>query len=307
MRLLSADETRQALPFQPLIAALRTAIAEYRDGVILCPERLVVPTADRRGTVLSMVACGADLIAHKLLTIFPGNTDLPTLQGQVTCLDGRDGRFVFGMDGITATERRTTAISMLGLSCFAPPRLEHVLLVGTGAQARVHLEALNELHPGLTVSIRGRNAQRVEALIDGPYPALQLQAERDTAEHYDAVIAVTSSREIVFDRQASPDTLVIGVGAYRPDMIEIGPGIVLNSLCVVDDPIGAPHEAGDILQAGKSWSEVGTLADFLGGAPRTAQPVFFKSVGCAAWDLAACRLAARSLTNGSLRASVQGS
>ncbi|MBS1091927.1 delta(1)-pyrroline-2-carboxylate reductase family protein [Gluconobacter sp. Dm-74] len=295
MRILSADETRQALPFQPLITALRTAITEYRDGTIICPERLVVPTADQRGSVLSMVACGPDLIAHKLLTIFPENTDLPTLQGQVTGLDAQDGHFLFAMDGITATERRTAAISMLGLSCFRPKRLENILLIGTGAQARVHLEALNEFYPGLSVTIRGRNAQRIMSLIEGPYPALRIQAERDTENQYDAVISVTSSQKILFDGQASPETLVIGVGAYRPDMIEIGPNIVLNSLCVVDDPVGAPHEAGDIIQAGKNWPDVVALADCLRGKQPLGQPIFFKSVGCAAWDLAACRLALQFL------------
>lgn len=294
MRILSACETRQALPFRPLIAALRTAIAEYRDGIITCPERLVVPGGDGRGTVLSMVAYGPDIIAHKLLTIFPGNTALPTLQGQVTCLDADDGRFLFAMDGITATERRTAAISMLGMSCFHPLELEHVLLIGTGAQARVHLEALNELFPGLSVSIRGRNMDRIQSLMNGPYPALRIQAERNITDHYDAVISVTSSRNILFDRHASPETLVIGVGAYRPDMIEIGPNIVQQSLCVVDDPIGAPHEAGDILQAGKKWSKVMALADFLQKNAPQEPPVFFKSVGCAAWDLAACRLARAS-------------
>ncbi|MBF0890929.1 delta(1)-pyrroline-2-carboxylate reductase family protein [Gluconobacter sp. LMG 1744] len=295
MRILSADETRQALPFQPLITALRTAITEYRDGTIICPERLVVPTADQRGSVLSMVACGPDLIAHKLLTIFPENTDLPTLQGQVTCLDAKDGHFLFALDGISATERRTAAISMLGLSCFRPKRLEDILLIGTGAQARVHLEALNEFYPGLSVSIRGRNAQRIMSLIEGPYPALRIQAERDTENQYDAVISVTSSQKILFDGQASPETLVIGVGAYRPDMIEIGPNVVLNSLCVVDDPVGAPHEAGDIIQAEKKWSDVVPLAESLRGKAPLNQPIFFKSVGCAAWDLAACRLALQFL------------
>lgn len=295
MRFLSANETRQILPFQSLIAELRTAIEEYRNKVIICPERLVVPSTDRTGTVLSMVACGPDLITHKLLSIFPENTALPTLQGQVTGLDARDGRFLFAMDGITATERRTAAISMLGLSCFRPTRLEHVLLIGTGAQARVHLEALNELYPGLSVTIRGRNTERVQSLIDNRYHALCVRAESNSADHYDAVISVTSSREILFNQEASPNTLVIGVGAYRPDMIEIGPKIVLNSLCVVDDPIGAPHEAGDILQAGKKWSDVGALADFFLKRPAQNQPVFFKSVGCAAWDLAACRLAMQSL------------
>ncbi|AQS88443.1 ornithine cyclodeaminase [Neoasaia chiangmaiensis NBRC 101099] len=296
MHTLNAQETGQALPFQPLIDTLRAAIAEYARGDIVCPERLVVPTRDRAGTVLSMVACGDDLLAHKLLTIFPGNQTMPTLQGQVTALDAACGRFLFALDGITVTERRTAAISMLGLSCFRPPALEHVLLIGTGAQARVHLEALNALYPGLTVSIRGRRPEAVARLMASSFPHLRLQSE-DTQTpdaHYDVVLTVTSSRDVLYDRKPAPDTLVIGVGAFRPEMIEIGPGIVHGSLCVVDDPIGAPTEAGDIIQAGKEWSGVRSLASCLNTPPADGRPIFFKSVGCAAWDLAACRLAARA-------------
>lgn len=114
--------------------------------------------------------------------------------------------------------------------------------------------------------------------------------------HYDALITVTSSTEILYNQPAIPETLVIGVGAYRPDMIEIGPQIVNNSLCIVDDPNGAPTEAGDIIQAGKNWQEVKKLSDFLQNKPDNDSPVFFKSVGCAAWDLAACRLALTTKT-----------
>ncbi|MFT8417579.1 MAG: delta(1)-pyrroline-2-carboxylate reductase family protein [Acetobacter sp.] len=296
MHILSAHQTRQVLPFRPLMDMLRSVVRSYYQGHIVCPERLVVPTHDRQGLVMSMVACGADILAHKLLTIFPHNTDLPTIQGQVTCLDAKTGRFLFALDGITTTERRTAAMSMLGLECFCPPRLKHVLLIGTGAQARVHLEALNTLYPGLHVFVRGRTAKSVQALLDGPYTNLHLQAAPQKPDvPYDLVLAVTSSKDILFDQDATPETLVIGVGAYRPDMIEIGPRIVQQSLCVVDDPVGAPTEAGDLIQANKDWSEVRALAEFLDNAaqrnaPALTQPVFFKSVGCAAWDLAACRL-----------------
>lgn len=119
MRALSAEETRKALPFRPLIETLRAVIAEFDAGRILCPERLVVPSVNHQGNVLSMVACGPDILAHKLLTIFPKNKSLPTLQGQVTCLSATDGAFLLALDGITTTERRTAAISMIGLEAFS--------------------------------------------------------------------------------------------------------------------------------------------------------------------------------------------
>ena len=60
---------------------------------------------------------------------------------------------------------------------------------------------------------------------------------------------------------------------------------------IVDDPAGARHEAGDLIQAGVDWSGVISLGDVLKGTANVAGPIFFKSVGCAAWDLAACRVA----------------
>ncbi|MGB7483450.1 MAG: hypothetical protein WA909_07265, partial [Castellaniella sp.] len=58
----------------------------------------------------------------------------------------------------------------------------------------------------------------------------------------------------------------------------------------VDDPAGARHEAGDYLQADVDWSRVRSLSSLLDEGP-PAGPAVFKSVGCAAWDLAAARCA----------------
>ncbi|AFW01160.1 ornithine cyclodeaminase [Gluconobacter oxydans] len=298
MKTLTAAETRKLLPFPDLVETLRSAVRNYHNGQISCPERMVVPTIDRTGTVMSMVACAPDILTTKLLTLYNGNTarDLPAIQGQVTCKDAIDGRFLFSLNGVATTERRTAAISMLGLECFRPAGLKTVLLIGTGVQAKAHLEALNALYPGITVYIRGRSAERVIALTESPaYPALQLRnAEREYFDP-DVVITVTSSQSTVYDAPPVSSRLVIGVGAYRPEMIEIGPTIVNGSTCIVDDPIGAPSEAGDIIQARKDWKEVKPLAAYLSGSEKPEGPVFFKSVGCAAWDLAACRLARRTL------------
>jgi 1-piperideine-2-carboxylate/1-pyrroline-2-carboxylate reductase [NAD(P)H] len=64
---------------------------------------------------------------------------------------------------------------------------------------------------------------------------------------------------------------------------------------VVDDPVGAKHEAGDLIQAKVDWTSVFSLANALAGELKTNAPIVFKSVGCAAWDLAACRVARQAL------------
>jgi 1-piperideine-2-carboxylate/1-pyrroline-2-carboxylate reductase [NAD(P)H] len=91
---------------------------------------------------------------------------------------------------------------------------------------------------------------------------------------------------------------VIGVGAFTPAMLEIGARTVHGSALYVDDLAGAQHEAGDFIQAGVDWTGVTGIAAVLEGrAPLLAAstPVLFKSVGCAAWDLGACRVARAAL------------
>ncbi len=71
-----------------------------------------------------------------------------------------------------------------------------------------------------------------------------------------------------------------------------------GSALYVDDLAGAKHEAGDFIQAGVDWASVTGIAALVGGTvplPAASTPVLFKSVGCAAWDLGACRVARAAL------------
>jgi 1-piperideine-2-carboxylate/1-pyrroline-2-carboxylate reductase [NAD(P)H] len=108
----------------------------------------------------------------------------------------------------------------------------------------------------------------------------------------DVVITGTTSKQPVYLHPARAGRLIIAVGAFKPDAAEIAPATVLASRIYVDDPEGARHEAGDLLQAGADWSQVQGIAHALGAAPMAdTEPVLFKTVGCAAWDLAAARVA----------------
>nr|WP_298796133.1 delta(1)-pyrroline-2-carboxylate reductase family protein [uncultured Acetobacter sp.] len=293
MKQYSAAQTRDALPFPALVEALARTAREYAEGAILCPERSVVPAPGSSTLLMTMPSVSQKLLVTKLLTICPGNvgTDRPTIQGQVTCARAQTGELLFSLDGPTVTMRRTSAISLLGVRLLARGPVRRVLMIGTGTQARAHCEAFAALYPDITLVVRARTPDRAIAFCQQQADLpLEIRPEQPHEEHFDVVVTVTSSRAILYDGPPDPKCLVIGVGAFQPDMIEVGPQIVRNSTVYVDDVAGAPSEAGDLIQAGVNWTDVQALASALHTPPPKGQPVFFKSVGCAAWDLAACRV-----------------
>jgi 1-piperideine-2-carboxylate/1-pyrroline-2-carboxylate reductase [NAD(P)H] len=84
------------------------------------------------------------------------------------------------------------------------------------------------------------------------------------------------------------------VGSFSPDAAEIDAATVRGSRLYVDDPVGARAEAGDLIRAGVDWTQVQALAAALEAGGPAQGPVLLKTVGNAAWDLAAARVAVRS-------------
>ncbi|MGV2290710.1 bifunctional Delta(1)-pyrroline-2-carboxylate/Delta(1)-piperideine-2-carboxylate reductase [Trinickia sp. YCB016] len=297
MKIFDADDTARLTPFPKLVDALRTACIEYAQGAIASPARLVVPLNDG-GVMLSMPATAGDLAIHKLVTVCPRNRErvLPTIHGQVTACDPDTGEALFALDGPTVTGRRTAAVTMLAIRTLMPEAPRDVLLIGAGTQSVHHARALSEVFPQTRVRVRGSSyasAQAFCAAHGAAVPNLEPIDGVEIPESVDVVVTLTTSKVAVYDEAPRRERLVVGVGAFTPDAVEIGARTVLGSTLLVDDLAGAQHEAGDFIQAGVDWARVATLASVLNdaGAARALAPVVFKSVGCAAWDLAACRVA----------------
>jgi 1-piperideine-2-carboxylate/1-pyrroline-2-carboxylate reductase [NAD(P)H] len=306
-QIFDAATTARLIPYATLVGALKRACLDYAQQRIASPERLVVPL-NESGIMLSMPATAPDLAIHKLVNVCAGNgaRGLPTIHGQVTAFDADTGETLFVLDGPTVTGRRTAAMSMLSVETFAksPPR--EFLLIGTGTQALNHLEAIGELFPDARVRVKGSAPARAEAFCAAhrdkvrelqALDATESPAGAPIPDSIDVVIALTTSKAAVYDETARAGRLVIGVGAFTPAMVEIGARTIATSALFVDDPAGARHEAGDLIQADVDWAAVSGIAAVLDDtAQRLAtKPVVFKSVGCAAWDLAACRVAREAL------------
>lgn len=291
-------QTAQLLDFHALIDAVAQAAVEYGAGQILSPERLVVPMG-AGGVMLSMPATAHDIAIHKLVTVQPGNArrQLPTIHGIVTVCEAGTGRPLCQLDGPEVTGRRTAAVSLLAIRALLQGALAQVLLVGTGVQARHHLRALHAVHPGCQVWVRGRNAAGTERFCHEMRGVHEhtVACPAQMPEAVQAVIMLTTSTEPLYDESARPGRVIVGVGAFKPEMAEIGKTTLDGSDLWADDPAGARHEAGDLIRAGVDWVSVRSLAELLRSGRDRARPAVFKSVGTAAWDLAAARVALANL------------
>lgn len=298
LEIFDATRTAQLLDFSMLMDAVERAASELDRGAIHSPPRLAVPLGSD-GVMLSMPATASDIGVHKLSNVQPANAQahLPLIHGVVIVCDALTGRPLCVLDGPELTGRRTAAVSLVAIRRLLGREPREVLLYGTGAQAQFHLQALRVLSPRARVWVKGRDSVRTAAFCKAAHdlnPAT-LPCPPGVPEGVDAVITLTTSSDPVYNAPPRAGRVVVGVGAFRPGMAEIGSTTLDGSDLFADDPVGARHEAGDFLRADIDWAAVKSLGRLLEDTVPGDRPAVFKSVGSAAWDLAAARAALQSL------------
>ncbi len=299
MRLLSAEETAQALPWADLVETLRIMLDAQQQGRAVAPlrQQMALPN---QGALLTMPAADETLAIVKVVSVHPRNPELglPRVQGEVAVMRATDGTWLLILDGQVVTARRTAALSVLAAQALAQPSAKRgpLLVIGAGVQAEAHLFAFAATFEGMRIFVAGRTPERVQALV------ARAQAEGIDAQtvadlqaalpQCGMVITATSSSVPVLPDAVREDAFVAAIGAFTPTMAELPPTLVRRARIVVDTLEGAQHEAGDLIQAGVNWGLVEPLAEAQHRPPAGGVTVF-KSVGCALWDLAAAHVALR--------------
>lgn len=298
-----AEATAALLPAAALVDAVADAMRARRAGRLTAPERGVLPLPEG-GRYLVMPAADEHLALTKSLTVHPGRAahGLQTIQGQVLVADARDGRPLMLLDGPTLTARRTAAVTALGLRVLSTTPFRSVALLGTGAQALAHARVLAELGEVRALHVVGRTTAQADAFADrlaAESGGFELTAHAHLADALptaQAVVTLTTSLRPVLPDELPAGLLVVGVGAFTPQMAELPPALLRARRVVVDALDGARHEAGDLIQAAVVWSGVTELVDHLDARPEGGAAPVLKTVGHAAWDLAAAHVAQRMLT-----------
>jgi ornithine cyclodeaminase len=225
------------------------------------------------------------------------------------------------MDGRYITEARTAAVSAVSARRLADLSQPQVLAVlGSGVQARAHLEALLSVSRIDRLRVWSPTRERRDAIAadartrHGVHAAAVDDARTAVADATLIVLATASPTPVVQSGWVADGAHIMAVGACRPNQREMDSALVTRGHLYVDSRAGALKEAGDILipiaEGCVTASHVrGELGEVITGAARgreTRQAVtIFKSLGMAVEDVAAAHLAYRRALDASLGQTVE--
>jgi ornithine cyclodeaminase/alanine dehydrogenase-like protein (mu-crystallin family) len=292
---ISEQEVRASLCYRALIPAIRQALVDYSRGLVDQPARMILRTGNGEGSpngwfaVMPVIA--GDVMGVKTVTFYPGNDQLGlhTHMAVIELLNRATGEPLAVMDGRVITEMRTAAVSAVALDALGSPAVGSLGILGSGVQARSHVQALGMVRPGLRdIRIWSRtraNAERLAAEVGGRATNIEEAAQADV------VLTVTSSPVPVLEgRWLGLHSLVLAVGAVGARLRELDDEVMQSSLIVAESRSCAERESGDVQLSGNRVDvEIGEIISGAVAAP-TNRRIVFKSVGMAIEDLTGARL-----------------
>jgi ornithine cyclodeaminase/alanine dehydrogenase-like protein (mu-crystallin family) len=313
LRVLSADDVRQALPMSRAIEVMRSAYGQLSANRADVPLRTRLETD--RGLLLVMPAFlrQSRELGFKMVSIWGDNPEkgLPAVIALAAVLDPDTGQPLALINGEALTYVRTGAGGGLAADLLARPDAGVVTVFGSGVQARAQLEAVCVVRQVKEVRILGIVPSSVEAFAEEVTnwpnaPQVSVAgSRRDAVIGADIIITATTSERPVFDgRDLAPGAHITGIGAFTPQMQEVDEIAVQRADKIVVDSLQATlAEAGDliiplqknIISKVDIYGEIGEIVN--GKKPGRESPkeiTFFKSVGVAVQDAAAAAQILRS-------------
>ena len=306
---LNAKDVEQLMPMPECIRVMRDALAALARGEALVPLRTIMRIPGVSGFLGLMPGYIAPrerqegALGMKAVSVFPGNAKrgIDTHQGAVLLFEADTGRLSALMDGAAITAIRTAAVSGVATDLLARADATELALLGSGVQARTHLEAIAAVRSLRRVRIWSRNPEHAASLASELRPRFGFTIEpASSAEaalrEADIVATVTASPEPILQREwLKTGVHINAVGSSIPSSREVDSATMSAARLFVDRRESALAEAGDLLipmkegavKADHIQAELGDV--IIGKHPGRRSPgelTLFKSLGLAVEDVA---------------------
>ena len=306
--LLTEEDVKALLSMDHLIATMETALADFSTGRVVQPVRTVLQVGAQKAFYGVMPAYIPRLpaLGAKMVTVFASNAErnLPSHLATISLFDPETGALLALVDGRYITEARTAAVSAVSVNYLAKPDAGVLAIIGSGVQARSHLEAIDRVRELRDVRVWSPSAERRNAFVADmskhvSAPLRAAASAEEAVRDASIVVLVTASREpVVRSEWIAEGAHICAVGACRPDQREMDAGLVARGELWVDSREAALSEAGDILLAIKDGAIdehhiAGELGTFVASTSRRKDKrlTIFKSLGMGVEDVAAAHLA----------------
>ena len=282
-------DTLSALSRGEAIQVLRTAMKlEGRNVLGIMPSALL----------------SKNIAGTKVITIVPENsyTGLPSHQGVVVVFEAETGALKAIVEGEAITAIRTAAVSAVATDLLARQEAKILAVIGTGVQARMHLEAIRLVRNLERVYVWDRKMEHAvkysrEMTEKFDISIIACATSEEAVKDADIVCTVTAAKEpVLLGRHVKKGAHINAVGSCTPDSRELDTQLVQNCKLYTDRMESAIQEAGDFIipmMEGVIDEKhiVGEIGDILTGKIPARQNrdeiTVFESLGLAVEDLAA--------------------
>lgn len=307
---LGHEEVESLLPMRDCIELMAEALSALARNEAYNPLRFVVRPDESRhflGLMPAYRGGGSPAYALKEVCIFPDNParGLDAHQGAVLLHSAETGQLLAVMNASAVTAIRTAAVSGLATRLLARRDAAELAIVGTGVQARAHLQAMSVAGRFERARIAGRSPERARAFAAEEAPRYRFPLEpADSVEaairNADVIVTATNAIEPVLRCEwIQPGAHINAVGSCSPKARELDTATVAASALFVDRRESTLNESGDyLLAAGEGAVGPAHIRAELGdilvgrGLGRTSDDeiTVFESLGIAVEDLAAAQL-----------------
>ena len=303
--ILNQNEISQLLTMQECMEVMQKAFMALASGQAILPLRQIVwlPGGESVLAVMPSYSGHIQAMGAKVISVFPRNqgTEFDSHQGVVLLFEMQNGCLRGVMDASEITAIRTAAVSGVATRALSRQDANDLAILGSGVQARTHLEAMLLARNIQRVRVWSRNftnAKRFATRQSEQHNRLVEAVEhaQDAVLGADIICTVTSSRTPVLQGEwVKSGAHINAVGTFGPSSREVDTTTVVRSKLFVDRRESAVNEAGDFLipiQEGKitSASITGELGEILvgsvAGRSSAEEITLFKSLGLAIEDLA---------------------
>jgi alanine dehydrogenase len=294
---LEESAVGRLLHMEEVISAMEKALADFSSGTVVQPVRTMLPVAEHQGFLGLMPAYTGSALGAKLVAFYPRNTSVPTHHATILLFEPETGELLVTMDGRLITEVRTAAVSAVATDHLARATASVLAIIGSGVQARSHLEALRLVREFREVRVW--SPRRAAAFAEEHGVDAAASAEEAVRGADVVVTATTSPTPVLSGEWLSPGAHINAVGAPRPDWRELDDEVLRRANVYVDSREAAMKESGDVIAAKEVVAEIGEVISGAEQGRRSLEEVtLFKSLGLAVEDVATAELVYRNALDG---------
>lgn len=294
---------RASLPMSKAISLMGKAMQEASNGNSVMPLRwgMYMPSGGVMGMMPGYIA-GPECFGLKVINMMPQNngTKRSSHIGLMMLFEPKHGVPLALIDGGEITAMRTAAASAMATQHLARKDSRVLTILGSGEQARSHIEAMMLVRDFDEYRVWSRNSKNVEMFCEDM--ALRHGIEinsyddvRSAVKGTDVICAVTGTKEpILFGEDLEPGMHLNVVGASEVHKREIDTDAVKKSSYFIDSRKSTMNQAGELLQAIKEGvvsedhirGEIGTvITGEIKGRTSKNEITLYRSLGVVTQDL----------------------